>query len=90
MEVIKPGQLVCSLAGRDKGNYYFVLRRDDKKLVWVVDGKRKTISEPKKKNELHLQKHNYICRAFAEQLDTGKLTDSSISYYLKEALKEKM
>lgn len=88
MEEIKPGQLVCSLAGRDKGSYYLVMEIVDAKYVLVADGKRKTVVKPKKKNKLHLQKHDYI-GALAEEIDSGKITDSRVSYILKEAVREK-
>ncbi len=85
---LKPGQLVCSLAGRDKGKYYFVLERLDDKHVWVVDGKNKTLASPKKKNIIHLQKHNFISNDFVEKKFAGKLVDNLIVNYIKEALKE--
>jgi len=85
---LKPGQLVCSRAGRDKGNYYFVLEGLDDKHVWVVDGKNKTLASPKKKNIIHLQKHNYISSDFVEKKLVGQLVDSLIVNYMKEALKD--
>ncbi len=90
MEEIKPGQLVCSLAGRDKGKYYFVLEIVDAKHVLVVDGKRKSILTPKRKNIMHLQKYKYISNDFEEQMKSGKLTDSLISCFLKETIQKKL
>ncbi|MFY9114061.1 MAG: KOW domain-containing RNA-binding protein [Dethiobacteria bacterium] len=86
MGEIRPGQLVCSLAGRDKGKYYFVWRRIGARHVLVVDGRSKTLSSAKKKNLIHLQKHNFISPAFVEGINSGKITDSLISHYLREAI----
>ncbi|NLI70562.1 MAG: RNA-binding protein [Firmicutes bacterium] len=86
MGEIRPGQLVCSLAGRDRGKYYFVWRRVDSRYVLVVDGRGKTLSSAKKKNLIHLQKHNFVSSAFVEGINSGKITDSLISRYLKEAI----
>lgn len=48
------GQLVRSLAGRDKGQYYIVLDQADGFLL-VADGRKRPVSAPKCKNPLHLQ-----------------------------------
>ncbi len=84
MEELKPGQLVYSLAGRDKGKNYFVLKVLDRRFVLVVDGRYRLLSKPKKKNVLHLQRFNYLSGKFAEQLESGKITDSQVAYMLKE------
>lgn len=86
MEELRPGQLVCSLAGRDKGKYYLVWRWIDAKHVMVVDGRSKSLSSAKKKNLIHLQKHNFISSAFVEGINSGKITDSLIIHYLGEAI----
>ncbi len=89
MGEIRPGQLVCSLAGRDRGKYYFVWRRIDNRYVLVVDGRDKTLGSPKKKNLIHLQKHNFVSSAFVEGINSGKISDSLISRYLKEAISDR-
>lgn len=48
------GQLVRSLAGRDKGQYYLVLDQENGFLL-VADGRKHPVTAPKKKNPLHLQ-----------------------------------
>ena len=86
MGELKPGQLVCSKAGRDRGKYYLVWEHIDERHVQVVDGKYKTIERPKKKNVIHLQKHNYVIQDFARDKKTGKINNSLIMNYLKEAV----
>jgi len=52
---INPGQLVCSKGGRDKGRCYLVLEVMDQHFVRLVDGNRRRIDRPKRKNIKHLQ-----------------------------------
>jgi ribosomal protein L14E/L6E/L27E len=48
------GQIVKSLAGHDKDSYYMIVRAEGN-FIWVADGKRHKIEEPKKKNIRHVQ-----------------------------------
>lgn len=50
---MKAGELVRSLAGRDKGRLYIVLRTEGD-FAYVTDGKRHLMSEPKKKRLKHI------------------------------------
>ncbi|MTI80758.1 MAG: hypothetical protein FH758_07735 [Firmicutes bacterium] len=50
------GQLVCSIAGRDKGSLYVVVKMAEKNNVWVADGRKRKVEKPKKKNSKHLKK----------------------------------
>jgi len=80
---LKPGQLVRSLAGRDKGKHYLVLRELDGKYVLLVDGHKRSIERPKKKNRLHLQHYE----RFAGQVDQAggeNLNDDRVIKALKE------
>jgi len=80
---LKPGQLVCSLAGRDKGKHYLVLQELDEKYVLLVDGRRRPVTRPKKKNKAHLQ--HYLRRAeFEKPFDPENVTDNQVIESLKE------
>ncbi len=82
MRDLKPGQLVRSLAGRDKGRHYLVLQELDNKYVLVVDGRRRPVARPKTKNKEHLQ--HYERRAeFEEPFDPDRLTDNQVIEALK-------
>ena len=48
------GQIVKSLAGHDKDSLYMVVRVEGS-FIWVADGKRHRLEEPKKKNIRHVQ-----------------------------------
>lgn len=54
MKDIEVGNIVLSIAGRDKGNYYVVVEKQGN-FVNIVDGYAKTLEKPKKKNIKHLQ-----------------------------------
>ncbi|GEM_PF-153045 len=54
-DLISPGDLVISRAGRDAGTVYFVTGLCGK-LAVVADGKKHALERPKKKNVKHLEK----------------------------------
>ncbi len=83
MEQLKPGQLVRSLAGRDKGEHYLVLKDIDQRFVQLVNGATRPLGRPKRKNKIHVQRYQRRVN-FAELIDAQKLTDSHIIRYLKE------
>ena len=60
MTSLRKGQIVRSLAGRDKGQILVVVDRFDDSHVLVVDGKRRLLDKPKKKKEKHLQDYKTI------------------------------
>jgi large subunit ribosomal protein L14e len=49
------GQIALSVAGRDVGTRYLVVRVLDDRHVEVVDGHKRVWTRPKKKNVRHLQ-----------------------------------
>jgi ribosomal protein L14E/L6E/L27E len=83
MVELKPGQLVRSLAGRDKGKHYLVFRELDNNYVLLVDGRSRSVARPKKKNIAHLQR--YERRAdLGETFNADQLTDSQVIRFIKE------
>lgn len=52
------GDVVLSLAGRDKGRKLAVVDALDKDYVLVVDGDLRKIEKPKRKKIIHLKKIN--------------------------------
>lgn len=52
-EKFSVGNVVKSVAGRDKGRSYLVVGVDENKLL-VVDGRARKVNNPKRKNEKHL------------------------------------
>ncbi len=54
MEISK-SDIVLSLAGRDKGNVFFVVDTDGV-YVFLADGKSRKIAKPKRKKRFHVRK----------------------------------
>ena len=50
----KPVGLARSLAGRDKGELYFVLSRGEREVL-LADGKHRKLDHPKRKNLRHVR-----------------------------------
>ena len=72
--LVKPqvGQLVMSTAGRDTGCNYIVLRCLDDRYVLVVDGDKRVVAKPKKKNVQHLQVSEHTDRDLQARLLSGE------------------
>lgn len=51
---ISTGTFVKTLAGHDKGSYFFILREEGE-YVYLVDGKIRTLEKPKRKNRKHVE-----------------------------------
>ncbi len=83
MVELKPGQLVRSLAGRDKGNHYLVLEELDSSQVLLVNGRSRPVTKPKKKNKVHLQRYDRYTD-LADRLKDKQLTDSQVVKILKD------
>ncbi len=78
------GQIVCSLQGRDKGQYYIVLDKD-KNRVFVVDGQTKKLDNPKKKNPAHIKATSVIITEIAKKLKNNiKINDQMIYHSIYE------
>ena len=52
MEVSK-ADMIVSLAGRDKGQLFFVIDTDDQ-FVYLADGKGRRVEKPKRKKRKHV------------------------------------
>lgn len=83
MDEFKPGQLVRSLAGRDKGEHYLVIKVLGPRYVLLANGRSRPLNRLKKKNIAHLQRYNRRAD-IQELLDAQKLTDSQVIRLIKE------
>lgn len=72
----RPGQLVRSLSGRDKGLYCVVVDTAQGRVL-VADGKQHRVHEPKAKNPRHLAQTNRFVSAKA--LASDKLLIQAIA-----------
>ncbi|HWI54893.1 MAG TPA: KOW domain-containing RNA-binding protein [Desulfobacteria bacterium] len=79
MEDLQVGQLVRSRAGRDRGNYYLIYDVLDEAFVRVIDGEKKRLTNPKRKNIKHLEALSVPERELADRLRDGKaVTDDEV------------
>lgn len=75
---LAPAQLVKSIQGRDINSYYLVLSIEDN-IAFVVDGRKRSVDNPKRKNYLHLQAIGKVAADLAQKLADGKsITDEEI------------
>lgn len=77
------GQFCISKSGRDKGNIYIVYKIVNEDSVLLVNGKNKTINNPKKKNVKHLQKINQNVKNFERDIIEEKIKDLDIKRIIK-------
>lgn len=54
MAAFSAGDLVVSLCGHDKGEFFIVLSTD-KNFVTICDGKRRKVAKAKKKKDKHIR-----------------------------------
>lgn len=79
------GQVVRSLAGRDKGHLFLVIERVDNRHVIISDGKYRKVDKGKRKKIKHLKKTNYIVYGLQKSLEeNGFISDTVIRRYLKD------
>ena len=74
---IERGSLVYSIAGRDKGNLFLVLKRDGD-FVYLADGNLRRAENPKKKKLKHVNKTN-------TRLELLEVSNSDIRKLLNKA-----
>lgn len=68
---VQPGQLVCSRAGRDSGKFYLVYRVISDLMVLLVDGYKRKVENPKKKNIKHLIIYNAWAEEIKQKIKSG-------------------
>ena len=69
MEVSK-ADMIVSLAGRDKGQLFFVIDTDDQ-FVYLADGKGRRLESPKRKKRRHVRKLPLYPSRVAEKIRNG-------------------
>ncbi|SFR64215.1 KOW domain-containing RNA-binding protein [Anaeromicropila populeti] len=82
MADLKRGMLVRSKAGHDK-NELFVIIEVVNEYVYLVNGKQKTLSKPKKKKVQHIQITNYV-----DENINGKQNEELNDSYVRKLIKK--
>ena len=82
---LKVGMLAISKAGHDKDSWYVVLNIEGNN-VFLINGKNRTIDNPKKKKRKHLQPVGRVPENLQEKLQNGvQWTNEEIKRALKLA-----
>lgn len=84
---VYPGQIVYSMAGRDKGRYFIVIEKLDENHVYLCDGDIRRIEKPKKKKIKHLRFTGKVAHNIGEKLNAmEKVSNSEIRKSMKAIL----
>lgn len=81
MKVWKSEMLAISRAGHDKDQVYVVLE-DDGAYLWLTDGRRRLLENPKKKKRIHVQVIKHLPGELLEQMQNITL-DAHVKKILK-------
>ena len=82
MDNIMVGTIVKSIAGHDQNNL-FVIVNVENEYVYLVDGKTRLLSKPKKKKAKHIQVMSVAGAAFIKQLSSKQLLDAHVRKLVK-------
>ena len=86
---VKKGDFVVSTAGRDFGNIFLTVDIKEN-FVYIVDGKKRKIDKPKKKNIKHIKKYlSANDKQLAERINNGNCVGNSTVYCAIKAEKAK-
>lgn len=72
----KIGQLVCSKCGRDRGNFYLVFEIINDFFVYLVDGNKRRMENPKRKNVKHLRVFPVVAEELADRWEAGQVVSN--------------
>lgn len=79
------GQVVTSIAGRDKGRYFIVVEVVDSNYVKIADGDLRRIENLKLKKVKHLNISNHFCEDLIKaNCESVKLTNERIRKSLEK------
>ena len=88
-ESLSVGEIVQSLAGRDKGKYFSILKIDGE-YVFIADGRKRKVSLPKRKKIKHLKKVSSVSEELAELIKSGKPIGNERLYRAVKTATEKI
>lgn len=84
-EKVLIGRIAQSVSGRDKGTVYVITGQPDSVFVLVCDGKKRTVSQPKRKNIRHLLiSDEKIPDEYISAKGQIKADDSQIAAYIEQ------
>ena len=84
VNLLQPGTLVHSLAGRDAGELYLVVGLLGANFVLIANGQSRPLSRPKKKNVRHLLLRGQCNAKLAARIGSRQAGDGEIARELQE------
>lgn len=85
MQPFETGSLVRSKAGHDKDDI-FVITGQQGEYVWIADGKKRTVENPKRKKKIHLYPICHLEEALLQEMKLpkeGPFRNEAIRYAIK-------
>lgn len=82
MKELEIGGFVRSMAGHDLGKCYVIFQMDSE-YVYLVDGKIRTLGQPKKKKKKHINRLNTFDPDLAAKIATGTVKNEEIKRAIK-------
>jgi ribosomal protein L14E/L6E/L27E len=80
---LEVGLLVQSIAGHDKGSYFFIFKEEDE-YIYLVDGKYRCLDRPKKKKKKHVKALVWEKQSPGDKIrEKQKVTDEEIKYFIR-------
>ena len=84
---VQIGQLVKIRRGRDTGMVSVIVQVNNDGFVYIADGKKRKISQPKKKNIVHLEPQAMISREVLNSMkEMGSVTNGELRFAIREFL----
>lgn len=80
------GAVVSATAGRERGELFLILKEDGE-YSYLINGKSRTIENPKKKNKKHL---HLLCKSEVVGLDISKLNNAQVINFLNNYNKSRL
>ena len=81
--MINIGDIVVSIVGHDRGEYYLVIECD-KDFIYVANGRLKTLDKPKKKNIKHVSRLGKSDEFIDIRNSDDNFNDVKLKYLLKK------
>ena len=82
------GEIVQSTQGRDRGNFYLVVAIENE-TIYVVDGRNRQLTTPKKKNVKHLRLLPIFHPEIIERIAEGKNENTQIQIAIQNVIKNR-
>lgn len=82
------GGIVQSTQGRDRGNFYLIVAIENE-IIYVVDGRKRQLTTPKKKNIKHLELLPIFHPEIIERVAQGKNENTQIQIAIQNVIEKR-